>query len=150
MSWIILRRVKKEYFKRRENSRKFLSETLHASFNSTFASYLMFTLDMTFSDNIFGKITTAYPMAMYELLTDICLLNAVFFLAVDKGKAHAFSQNDIMGPDKMKYHHFMKAYDTVYDLYYQDLYKKAYDINMNLHDLHDYFVEEESKEGKEE
>lgn len=142
------RESKKEYFKRRENSRKFLSETLHASFNSTFSAYLMFTLDMKFSDNIFGKITTAYPMAMYELLSDICLLNALFFLAVDTGKAHAFSKSDIKGPDKLNYNHFMKAYDTVYELYYQDLYKKAYDINENLHALHEYFLGLEAQEEK--
>ncbi|MCI9465486.1 MAG: hypothetical protein HFI48_16790 [Lachnospiraceae bacterium] len=141
-------RSKKEYFKRRENSRKFLSETLHASFNSTFSSYLMFTLDMEYSDNIFGKITTAYPMAMYELLSDICLLNAIFFLAVDTGKAHAFSKSDIVGPDKLNYNHFMKAYDTVYELYYEDLYKKAYDIYEKLHVLYKYFLKEEAKEEK--
>lgn len=138
---------KKEYFKRRDNSNKFLSETLHASFNSTLASYLMPTLDMELSDNIFGKITTAYPMAMYQLLTDICLLNAVFFRAVDSEKAHAFSRSDIVGPDKMNYNHFMKAYDTVYDLYYQDLYKKAYDIDEMLHALHEYFLELEEQEN---
>lgn len=136
---------KKEYFKRRENSRKFLSETLHASFNSTYASYLMFTLDMKFSDNIFGKITTAYPMAMYQLLTDICLLNAVFFRAIESEKAHAFSKHDIVGPDKLNYNHFMKAYDTIYELYYQDLYKKACDIDEMLHTLHEYFLEKEAQ-----
>lgn len=139
---------KREYFKRREKSRKFLSETLHASFNSTYSSYLMFTLDMNFSDNILGKITTAYPMAMYELLSDICLLNAIFFLAIDTEKAHAFSKSDIVGPDKLNYNHFMKAYDTVYDLYCKDLYKKAYDINELLHGLHEYFLESEAQEER--
>ena len=84
---------KKEYFKRRDDSNKFLSETLHDSFNST------------------------------------------------------FSRSDIVGPDKMNYNHFMKAYDTVYDLYYQDLYKKADDIDEMLHALHEYFLELEEQEN---
>lgn len=129
---------KKEFFKRRENSKKFLSETLHSSFNSTFSSYLMLTMEKKFSDNIFGKITTAYPMAMYEILTDICLLNAVFFLAVDKEKAFAFSRSDIIGPDKVNYNHFMKSYDTTYDLYYQDLYKRAYEIYKEIELSYEY------------
>lgn len=46
----------------------------------------MLTLDMKFSDNIFGKITTAYPMKMYELFSHICLLNVIFFLLLIQGK----------------------------------------------------------------
>lgn len=129
---------KKEYFKRREKSREFLSETSHSSFNSTFSSFIMPTMDRDFSDNIYGKITTAYPMAIYEILTDICMLNAVFFLAVDKEKAFAFSRSDITGSDKINYNHFMKAYDTTYDLYNQDLYKRAYEISKALGEVYDY------------
>lgn len=128
---------KKEYFKRRQGAQKFLSEASHSSFNSTFSAYLMTTMDKKFSDNIYGKITTAYPMAMYELLTDICLINAVFFMAIDQEKAFAFSRNDIIGEEKINYNHFMKLYDTTYDLYYQDLYKKAYDINQALKEAYE-------------
>ena len=42
----------------------------------------------------------------------------------------------------------MKAYDTVYELYYEDLYKKAYDIYEKLHVLYKYFLKEEAKEEK--
>lgn len=127
---------KKEYFKRRQSAQKFLSEASHSSFNSTFSAYLMTTMDKKYSDNIFGKITTAYPMAMYELLTDICLINAVFFMAVEKEKAFAFSRNDIIGKDKVNYNHFMKLYDTTYDIYFQELYKKACDINEALREVY--------------
>ena len=141
------RESKKEYFKRRERTKKFLSEAIHASFNSTFATYLMFTMDKRCSDNLYGEITTAYPMAMYELLTDICLINAVFFMAVDQEKAFAFSKNDIIGEDKIKYNHYMKLYDTTYDLYFQDLYKKAYDISEALKEIHKIVKELEEKQN---
>lgn len=81
---------KKKYFKRRENSKKFLSETLHSSFNSTFSSYLTLTMEEKFSDNIYGKITAAYPMGMYEILADICLLNAIFSLLLIQKKQLPF------------------------------------------------------------
>lgn len=64
------------------------------------------------------------------------------------GKVHAFSKSDIVGSDKLNYNHFMKAYDTVNELYYEDLYKKTYDIYENLHALHEYFSKEEVKEEK--
>lgn len=138
---------KKEYFKRRQGAQKFLSEASHSSFNSTFSAYLMTTMDMKLSDNIYGKITTAYPMAMYDLLTDICLINAMFFSVVEQEKAFAFSKNDIIGDDKIKYNHFMKLYDTTYDLYFQDLYKKAYDINQALKEAHKKVQELEEKQN---
>ena len=127
---------KKEYFKRKKSAHAFLSEASHSSFNSTFSAYLMPTMDMKFSDNVYGKITTAYPMAMYNILTDICLVNALFFSAVDQEKAFAFSKKDIIGKDKINYNHFMKLYDITYDIYFQDLYKKAYDINQTLNEAH--------------
>ena len=104
-------------------------------------------MDMKLSDNIYGKITTAYPMAMYDLLTDICLINAMFFSVVEQEKAFAFSKNDIIGDDKIKYNHFMKLYDTTYDLYFQDLYKKAYDINQALKEAHKKVQELEEKQN---
>ena len=50
---------------------------------------------MKFIDNILGRITTAYSMAMYGTLTDICLPNAVFFRVVDTEILHVFSKSEV-------------------------------------------------------
>lgn len=64
---------------------------------------------MKFIDNILGRITTAYSMAMYGTLTDICLPNAVFFRVVDTEILHVFSKSDIEEPNKLNYNYFMKT-----------------------------------------
>lgn len=139
------RESKKEYFKRRDSSKAFLSESVHATINSAFSAYLMSTMDGKWSTNIYGKITTAYPMMMYQLLTDICLINAVFFLAVDKEKAFAFKKEDFIGEKWLKYHYYMKLYDVVYDYYFKDLYKKAYDILQLMNQAYEYYKQIEEK-----
>lgn len=123
---------KKEYFKRRESSKLFLSESIHASLNSAFSAYIMPTLDGTYSTNIYGKITTAYPLAMYELLTDICLLNSMFFRSIYSEKISVFSPTDIEGIKWTDYHYYTMLYDDTYDIYYQALYKKGYNIVQTL------------------
>lgn len=139
---------KKEYFKRRDSASAFLSESVHASINSAFSAYHMITLEGKFSTNIYGKVTTAYPMAMYQLLTDICLINAVFFLLVDEEKAHAFKKTDFIGEKWLRYHYYMKLYDNAYDLFFQDLYKKAYNISQQLHEAYEYVKQlEETEQG---
>lgn len=140
------RESKKEYFKRRDSSKAFLSESVHATINSAFSAYLMSTMDGKWSTNIYGKITTAYPMMMYQLLTDMCLINAVFFLAVDKEKAFAFKKEDFIGEKWLKYHYYMKLYDVAYDYYFKDLYKKAYDIWQLINQAYEYYKQIEEKE----
>ena len=41
----------------------------------------------------------------------------------------------------------MKLYDTTYDLYFQDLYKKAYDISEALKEIHKIVKELEEKQN---
>jgi len=142
------REAKKEYFKRKKKAESFLSESVHASLNSSFSAYMMPTLNWEYSTNIYGKITTAYPLAMYEILKDICLINAVFFLAVDKEKAFAFKREDFIGEKCIRYHYYMKLYDVAYDFYYQDLHKKGMDISNTLNEVYEYFKRMES-EGEE-
>lgn len=129
---------KKEYFKRRDSAKAFLSESVHGMINSAVSAYLTITLDGKVSTNIYGKITTAYPMMLYQLLTDICLVNAIFFLVVENEKAFAFKKDDLVGEKWLKYHYYMKLYDEVYDFYYQDLYKNAYDIGQQLKQAYEY------------
>lgn len=138
--------AKKAYFKRRESANAFLSQAVHASINSAFSSYQMITLDGELSTNIYGKITTAYPRAMADLLNDICLINAIFFLLINEGKAHAFTCEDIIVEKWVRYHYYMKLYDDAFDLFFHDLYKKADDISQFLNETYKYVKQIEEME----
>lgn len=98
-----------------------MSDAIHASFNSTFATFLMPNIDGSYSDNLWGKVTTAYPRAMFELLSDITLLNTIFYKCLKEGHAIAFAKTDFTESNYLAYYHFMKLYDYVFDFYYNDL-----------------------------
>lgn len=138
--------AKKEYFKRRKQSAEFLSQSVHAMLNSAFSNYLMTTMDAELSSNVYGKITTAYPLMMYEILYDINMLNAIFFRVIDEEKSFSFKPEDVTGTKWLRYHYYVQLYDTVYDLYYQELYKKAYDINDALKEAYKIVKEMETTE----
>lgn len=141
--------TKKEYFKRRDASKAFLSESVHGTFNSANTSYMMLTLDGEISTDVFGKITTAYPGMLYELLTDICILNVAFYAAVDEGKSPTFTKADTVSQEWLEYQHYMKMYDYIYDIYQQDLYQKRCEVMDFLNKLYQHVKAMEENQDKE-
>jgi len=56
---------------RRKKQKSFLSESIHSSFNASFSNYIMTDLNFEFSESYWGKITSAYPMMLMDLIQDI-------------------------------------------------------------------------------
>lgn len=120
----------KDYYSRRKFFMKLLSESIHSSFNSSLATYFMPNIYREINtDNIWGKITTAYPNEMYELLYDISLLNNIFFRCLDEKHAFAFEKIDFGEKKYLNYHYFMEMFTTTYSLYDNELQKRRIDIN---------------------
>lgn len=109
------------YFDGRKGSLRFLSESVHSSFNSIFSSFIMSTIDGKCSDNIYGKVTTAYPNLMFSLLEDINLINQIFFRYVNENKGDHFRREDFIGSEHIRYHEFFILYDTAYSIYHLKL-----------------------------
>lgn len=125
---------------RRKEQRTFLSESIHSSFISTFANYLMFTLDFEFSSNYFGKITTAYPMILMKLIEDISLINQIFYIVLDKKIVKDFSNIEIKKESALSYHYHLK---------FMSLYAKNWEILYNYAEEYPKFFEEKLNEMKE-
>lgn len=72
-----------EYMKgKRKHQHSFLSESVHSSFNAAFTSYMMCTLELEFSHNYYGKVTTAYPNMLIRVIEDIYIFNYVFYSSI--------------------------------------------------------------------
>ncbi|MWC28717.1 hypothetical protein [Paenibacillus sp. MMS18-CY102] len=81
--------IQKKFFKKREQNQEFFSNSLHSSFNSAFAAYTMPNIDFSsYSSDVFGKITTAYPKMLVELLSEV-----ISFLQIN---SHAITNEIIL------------------------------------------------------
>lgn len=103
-----------EYFtQKRKDQKNFLSNSIHSSFNSAFVNYLMCTLDGEYSNDLFGKVTTAYPNMLLNLIEDINLLNQVFYTVLERKLCSQLEGFDVHNDDILYNHHYMK-YDYLY------------------------------------
>ncbi len=134
--------AKKKYFKRRDDSNAFLSQSVHATLNSAFSAYMMPMLNGKYSTNVFGKITTAYPLAVFLLLEDIVLVNSIFFQLVINDKAVRFSSEDLQYE---RYNYYAKMYDKTFETYCEELYDVAYKYSGMLKKIYKEVVDEEKK-----
>ncbi len=132
---------KKAYFKRRDGSKLFLSETVHSSFNSASTAYIMTTIDGDISDALYGKITTAYPNGIYEILMDICIINTVVMAMYDSDKFNLFWKEKIRTTDISDYFYFSRGYDTMCNIYSQSLYERVEEILTQLQEIEKYCIE---------
>lgn len=96
---------------RRKSLRSFLSESIHSSFNATFSNYTMCTLDLEFSDNYYGKVTTAYPRILMTLIEEIYILTSVFSLTLEHKIAKDFVNMNVEDIDPLFLHYNNKFAD---------------------------------------
>lgn len=69
---------------RRKEQHEFLSGSIHASFNSSFANYIMTDFDLKLDSSVFGKITTGFPKALMQLIEDIYILNTILQYSLEQ------------------------------------------------------------------
>jgi len=104
-------RITEDYIKfieeKRKEQRAFFSESIHASFKSSIANFVMSTIDFDIKYNCFGKVTTAYPMLLMRLIEDIYLFNKIFFIAIEKEICPDFNNIEI---DSLTNHYYSEQY----------------------------------------
>jgi len=109
---------------KRKDQRSFLSQSIHSSFNASFASYIMSTIDFNISDSCFGKITTAFPMLIMRLIEDIYIFDSIFYAALDKEISSDFENLKIEKADPIYFHYHVK-FELLYANYWEFLYNQA-------------------------
>ena len=124
---------------RRKKLKSFFSESIHSSFNSAFSNYTMFTLDFDFSDNYYGKVTTAYPSILMTLIEEIYIFSNVFYISLDKKISEDFVNIEMHNVDPL-YFHFHTKFDY--------LYTKNHKILTVQSELHSNFISEIMEEVK--
>jgi hypothetical protein len=127
-----------------KNNDKFLSDSVHGSFNSTFSSYMMPTIDGVFTTNLYGTITSAYPNCMFNLFKHIFILSNVFYQSVENSIAQGFDISYIKSQNK--YLHYYYLYNDVYKKFIDEIGTDVVNINKKLVTLYTLFKAEEEKE----
>lgn len=117
----------RNFFKQRESSQEFLSNSLHGSFNAAFSNYMMFNLDFSdISRNLFGKVTTAYPAVLKQLLEEMLNLIHVFKNAIDKKMP---TVPTYLSDSLKRFFHFSECYTLYYENNISQLASWINDIN---------------------
>jgi hypothetical protein len=83
----------------------------------------MCTIDFDFSNDCYGKVTTAYPKMLMELIEDIYLFNQIFYTVLDKKIASDLEKIEIR-KDSVNFH-FYNKFKTLYEENWENLYSKA-------------------------
>jgi len=117
---------------RRKYLKSFFSESIHASFNSAFAAYSMFTLDLEISTDYIGKVTTGYPKMLMSLIEDLYIFNVVAYISLDQKLCKSIEKIDIHS--NFMYLHYHKKYDVLYLNNHEKLYAQS--------ELHSNFIKE--------
>lgn len=118
----------KSFFKRREQSQEFLSNSLHGSFNAAFSNFMMYKLDFSdISNDLFGKVTTAYPNIILYLLEEILNLLNVIKLAQEKKLE---TVPIYRGNSLKKFYHYADLYLYIYEESISKLLEYSNDITI--------------------
>ncbi|MBY0118351.1 hypothetical protein [Paenibacillus xylanexedens] len=83
------------YNTKRKEQQKFLSESLHSSFNAAFATYFTPTIKGELPLKEYGNVTTAYPAMVLNLLEEISIFNYVLHHVCVTKRISSDIQSDI-------------------------------------------------------
>jgi len=131
------------FFERREGLKKFLSNSIHSSFNSSFSNYMMCTLEGEISDDYWGKVTTAYPSQLFSLLEEINLLSQIFNETLSLKISEELKNIDIKEVNPI-YTHYYNKFGLLYSLNAEEFKKEAEAFPAFFKEMEDYFKAREN------
>lgn len=104
----------KNFFKSRDASQDFLSNSLHGSFNSAFSNYIAYEFNGSgLSNNIFGKVTIAYPKLLLSLLNEMLTVLQVIDLSSHKNLESLHTFKEVNCPI---FKHYSRKYETLFPI----------------------------------
>lgn len=104
---------------RRKEQHTFLSDSIHSSFNSSFANYMMTDFDLKFDNSVFGKITTGYPKTLMQLIEDIYIFNTILLHSLEEKVC-----SDLEGIELSNCYALYRFYSDKYNILYAENYEK--------------------------
>jgi hypothetical protein len=127
---------------RRKKQKSFLSESIHSSFNASFSNFIMTDLNFEFSESYWGKITSAYPMMLMDLIQDIYIFDQIFYKVLEQKINQSFRTIEISQLNPLYLHAHYK-YEALYKDNWESLYKNAESYPKFLNDV----IEEMKKQN---
>jgi len=119
---------------RRKKQKSFLSESIHSSFSASFSNFIMTDLNFEFSESYWGKITSAYPMMLMDLIQDIYIFDQIFYKVLEQKINQNFGKIEISQLNPMYLHAHYK-YEALYNNNWESLYKAAESYPKFLNDV---------------
>jgi hypothetical protein len=133
---------------RRKKQKSFLSESIHSSFNASFSNFIMTDLNFEFSESYWGKITSAYPMMLMDLIQDIYIFDQMsdkkedMLTYMEQKINQSFRTIEISQLNPLYLHAHYK-YEALYKDNWESLYKNAESYPKFLNDV----IEEMKKQN---
>lgn len=106
------------YNEKRKTQQKFLSESLHSSFNAAFATYFTPRIngDMDPPLNEYGNVTSAYPSMLLNVLEEVSIFNFVIYhVCSTKNISSNINIEAFLDNEAFKYHSV--KYADLFDRY---------------------------------
>ena len=128
-----------EYFtERKKYLTKFLSESVHSSYNAANSNYIMFSLDFEdISNDVFGKITTGYPKIITAIIEEIAIINFVYKKHISKNISD-FNQ----GTNEFKiYDFYSDKFGQIVSLYLDDFNLFTKEVNTKIEEIKKLMLE---------
>ncbi|NUY82709.1 hypothetical protein HUK80_17535 [Flavobacterium sp. MAH-1] len=122
---------------RKSALKKFLSESIHSSFNAAFSSYLMMSIDFKIEDNIYGKVTTAYPRLLISLIEETHLFNNLLNDALDKKVCPELEGIETLNSYKL-YKFYNEKFHLLFHTYYLKLEEDSKSYSKFFEDIRAY------------
>jgi len=127
---------------RRKNQKSFLSESIHSSLSDSFSNFVMTDLNFEFSESYWGKITSAYPMMLMDLIQDIYIFDQIFYKVLEQKINQNFRTIETTQLNPLYLHSHYK-YEALYNDNWESLYKAAESYPKFLNDV----IEEMKKQN---
>ena len=127
-----IEKKKIEYLvERKKTITKFLSESVHSSYNAAHSNYIMITLDFDISNDYYGKITTGYPKILSSLLEDLVIYNTIYKAYVEKNLDKFNTESD----EFILYTFSSDKFNLVTSLYLDDFFAQVEEVNKEIENI---------------
>lgn len=138
---LLLQKDDIKYLEERKKANKtFLSESIHSSYNASFSSYLMLTLDLDIENNIYGKITIGYPRLLVSLIEEIFIFNNILRMSIEKDICSDF-ENISNQSNFPIYKLYSEKYELLCDIYLEKLHKDSNSYSESIAEIRKAFEE---------
>ncbi|MNQ62254.1 hypothetical protein D3C85_765940 [compost metagenome] len=116
---------------RKKTITKFLSESVHSSYNAAHSNYITMTLDFGISNDYYDKITIGYPKILASLIEDLVIYNTVYKTYIEKNLTKFNAESD----EFILYNFYSDKFDLITSLYLDDFFLETDEVNKEIQNI---------------